>query len=196
MPRAPKNVAKGDATREAIFEAAIDNFGRFGYRGASLARIAEQCGIVQSAILHHFGSKEKLLLATLDRYYDSKGTLQTPDGRGLDDIPVFDYLQLVAQINEGRERLVRFYAVMSGESLTEGHPATPFFQRRFNDVRTDLAARLLRSHESLDAERALAIVTLAVAALDGLQIQWILDRHTAMGRVFAVLDELLAPRLR
>lgn len=194
MPRAPRIVAQGDSTREAIFAAAVHNFGRFGYRGTSLARIAADAGIVQSAILHHFSTKEKLLLATLERFYDEHGTLRDPEGRGIDEMPVPDYLELAAATNERRADLVRFYAVLSAESTTEEHPAQEFFRARFAQMRGHLTDKIQAEWGgALSPERARDLVTLAVAALDGLQTQWILEPRVAMTSCVALLRRVLSP---
>ncbi|HEX4107903.1 MAG TPA: helix-turn-helix domain-containing protein [Solirubrobacteraceae bacterium] len=50
-------------------DAAGKVFARRGYQGASLELISERAGCTKGALYHHFGSKEGLLLALLDRHY-------------------------------------------------------------------------------------------------------------------------------
>ncbi|CAM5319755.1 hypothetical protein STANM309S_02369 [Streptomyces tanashiensis] len=57
--------AVGDARRQKILDTAVDHFGQWGFHASSLARIAHDCGITQGGLLHHFRSKEDLLLSVL-----------------------------------------------------------------------------------------------------------------------------------
>ena len=52
--------------RHALIEEAIRAFGREGYHGASLDRIASACGIRKQTLLYYFPTKEALLEACLD----------------------------------------------------------------------------------------------------------------------------------
>src|SRR5947199_6684394 len=58
--------AKGRERREAILAAANDLFAAQGFRGASLSAIAARVGLSEAGVLHHFPSKEHLLLELLD----------------------------------------------------------------------------------------------------------------------------------
>ena len=49
------------AKREQILKAAIEIFGNKGSTNGTLADVAEQVGITHAGVLHHFGSKQKLL---------------------------------------------------------------------------------------------------------------------------------------
>ena len=57
--------ATGLARREAILRAASEAFATHGYRGASLAMIAERVGMSAPGLLHHFPTKEHLLIDLL-----------------------------------------------------------------------------------------------------------------------------------
>lgn len=61
-----KPSVRGDATREALIEAAIARFARDGFRAASLRGIAEAAGVNQALIGYHFRSKEGLYLAAFE----------------------------------------------------------------------------------------------------------------------------------
>src|SRR4051812_14999202 len=56
---------RGVERRSVIVQAATELFARDGYRGTGLAAIAGAVGVPPAAVLHHFGSKENLLLAVL-----------------------------------------------------------------------------------------------------------------------------------
>lgn len=54
-------------TRERILDAALTSFGTRGYEATSLDALAAGLGVTKQTILHHFGSKERLLDAVTDR---------------------------------------------------------------------------------------------------------------------------------
>jgi len=49
-----------------LLDTAIDQFGRFGFDGASTREIASASGVAMSSITYHFGGKEGLYLAAAD----------------------------------------------------------------------------------------------------------------------------------
>ena len=59
--------SRGDQTREALIDAAIEIFGRDGFRAASTRSIADAAGVNQALIGYHFGGKPGLYLAVFDR---------------------------------------------------------------------------------------------------------------------------------
>lgn len=54
-------------TRERILDAALVSFGTRGYEATSLDALAAGLEVRKQTILHHFGSKERLLDAVIDR---------------------------------------------------------------------------------------------------------------------------------
>lgn len=54
---------------EAILRAAKDLFIKNGFDGVTVARIAAKAGVSKGLVHHHFGSKEELYFAFLDRYF-------------------------------------------------------------------------------------------------------------------------------
>jgi AcrR family transcriptional regulator len=57
-------------THDAILSAADELFGDRGYDATSVRDIAAQSGVNKALIHYHFGSKDELFEAVLDRYYD------------------------------------------------------------------------------------------------------------------------------
>ena len=51
--------------RTAILDAAVESFGKLGYYGTSLQRIATEVGLTKAGVLHYVGSKEGLLKLAL-----------------------------------------------------------------------------------------------------------------------------------
>ena len=58
-------VARGDQTRKAILDRAMDVASVEGLEGLSIGQLASDLGISKSGVFAHFGSKEELQLATV-----------------------------------------------------------------------------------------------------------------------------------
>jgi AcrR family transcriptional regulator len=78
------------STRERILDAALASFGTRGYEATSLDALATGIGVSKQTILHHFGSKERLLDPVTDRSAEELSeTLESAlaaAGRGFDRI--------------------------------------------------------------------------------------------------------------
>ncbi len=59
--------AMGAASRERLLAAATALFAERGYAGTSVDRVAERAGIAKTALYYHFGNKEGILAAVLER---------------------------------------------------------------------------------------------------------------------------------
>jgi AcrR family transcriptional regulator len=68
---------KGEQTRQAILAAAVERFGRDGYRSTSVADIARDAGVGGTVAYAYFPNKEALFLAAIDE--DAAGVI----GEGL-----------------------------------------------------------------------------------------------------------------
>lgn len=59
-------------TRERLLEAAAEVFGREGFNGGSVERVAETAGFTKGAVYAHFASKEELFMALLDSQLEAR----------------------------------------------------------------------------------------------------------------------------
>src|SRR3954453_1977511 len=108
--------------RGGILRAAARTFGSKGYKNGSLADVAEQVGITHAGVLHHFGSKEQLLVEVLE--YRDKEDVRDLEGQHIPDgLELFHHLVRTARMNVERHGIVQGYSVLTGESVTENHPA-------------------------------------------------------------------------
>jgi AcrR family transcriptional regulator len=186
--------AKGRERRDAILAAANEVFAMRGFRGASLATIAKRVGMSEPGLLHHFSSKEELLLELLklrDQHDDERiAQARATHARALDVL-----LELCRQ-NEERPGIVRLFTILAAESVDGDHPAHDWFLARYRDRRRTLVQRLTeeqregRVDADLDAE---TVASQILAMFDGLQIQWLLDPDGV--DMVAVFEDFLA-RLR
>lgn len=76
--------ARGEATRAALIEAAIEIFGRDGFDAASTRSIAEAAGANQALIGYHFGGKPGLYLAALEHIADRIGARMGPQAAAIE----------------------------------------------------------------------------------------------------------------
>jgi AcrR family transcriptional regulator len=185
----------GDARKERILDVALKTFADNGFRGASIAEIADRCGLSQPGLLHHFPTKAALLAAVLDH----RDRLDA-DRLGLDEQvrgPVaLDRLARLVEYNAQVPGLVRLFTVVTGEAVATGHPAHDWAVRRYRFLERALV-------EALDAGIADGTVDPGVdtaatarrvfAMMDGLQLQWLLDPGNADLPVLfrAYVDEII-----
>lgn len=55
--------------REDILQKAFEAFARQGYEGVSLRQLAKECGVSDSLLTHHFGSKQELWFEAADSVF-------------------------------------------------------------------------------------------------------------------------------
>jgi AcrR family transcriptional regulator len=65
-PRPPKT-AQGAASRERLLDAAIDLIAERGYSASSVEALCRRAGVAKTALYWHFGSKEGLLAAAMEK---------------------------------------------------------------------------------------------------------------------------------
>jgi AcrR family transcriptional regulator len=168
--------AKGRAKRREIIDHAVALFGEVGYRGASLREIAARSGISHPGLLHHFPTKESLLLAVLaDRDEVDGEWLSMGATTGTDTLR---RLVDLVSLNATRRGIVELFAVLSAEATSPDHPAHPFFVERYRNA---LEGAELSYAQVRDEGRLRpgidpgAAARQLIALMDGLQVQWLLD---------------------
>jgi AcrR family transcriptional regulator len=67
--RAARPLAKGQQTRAAIIEAALNLASRKGLEGLSIGTLAEVTGMSKSGVFAHFGSREELQISVVREYH-------------------------------------------------------------------------------------------------------------------------------
>jgi AcrR family transcriptional regulator len=169
-------VTRGDARREQILYAAMMVFADHGYHRASLAGIAEHVGISQAGLLHHFPTKSHLLTAVLEARdrLDREWLADLEPGSRSGPHLLVALLRLVDR-NRRLGGLAQIYTALSGESVTDDHPARPWFADRYGRVTASIEDGLRAGADGLRPEVDHALLAReVVAVLDGLQLQWLL----------------------
>jgi AcrR family transcriptional regulator len=82
-------VSKGAQTRRAILAAAIERFGRDGYRATAVADIARDAGVGGTVAYAYFPNKEALFLAAIDE--DAAGVIQQGISGIIEDADIADW---------------------------------------------------------------------------------------------------------
>ncbi len=170
--------ASGRLRREQIITAATELFARVGYRHATILELAGAAGISRTGLLHHFGSKEALLKAVLERR-DAEDAARVA-GADTDEtgLGALGALVELARHNAERPHLVALFAVLSAEASDPDHPAHEYFVARYRRTIGGVEASLSRVKASgllvSDVDPAGQARTL-VALMDGLQVQWLLS---------------------
>jgi len=187
--------AKGRERRDAILAAANEVFAAQGFHGASLSSIATRVGLSEPGLLHHFPSKEHLLLELLQLRNDHDAERIA---RALAGHTAFvDALLDLCRENQATAGLVRLFTILAGESVDREHPAHDWMVGRYRELRRRIAARL-ESERAAGRVRAdidaAALAPQIVAMFDGLQLQWLLDPDEVdLTAVFADFVDRLRP---
>jgi AcrR family transcriptional regulator len=189
--RVPARTLRGDRKKVAIVDAAISFFGEQGYRGASIAAIADSVDLTVPGLLHHFPSKEELLVAVLEeRDRRDAASLESRRQGGM-----LNSLVSLAEHNAESRAMVKLFTVLVGEaSVFEEHPAHQHFVDRYrriiDEVRGQLELDKGTNEFPKDSDSEL-VARIVLAAMDGLQIQWLLDPDFDMTSPFRALVEVL-----
>jgi AcrR family transcriptional regulator len=107
---------KGERTRAAILEAAIELLGRVGPDGFSAAALAREAGVSKATLFHHFEALDLIPLAALEQVLLSALTVEQHQNR-----PLREYLEELGRgfIATARERqdFLRAYFVFLTKAL-------------------------------------------------------------------------------
>ncbi|MGW0665118.1 TetR/AcrR family transcriptional regulator [Streptodolium elevatio] len=179
---------KGVARRAQILQTALEVFAAEGDRKASLREIAERVGLTTTGVLHYFGSREDLFLAIIDE----RDHEATAEAEGTED-PLAAILRTVRH-NMGVPGLVRLYVAMTAAAPDPGHPAGPYFARRYGQLHEAISAGVAfmqadgRARDDLSAD---TLARLLVAAVDGVQLQWLVNPDIDMVEVVDALVTMI-----
>jgi AcrR family transcriptional regulator len=165
---------KSAALRTRILDEALRIIGDNGYTGATVQQIADAVGMSKPGVLHHFGSRDALFTAILQRRDEVNA-----DSYSMDSFTVEDLIA-TARHNATVPGLVALYAALTGEATSHSELSTSreFFTDRYQLVVSALTAavRLAQVNGLVDLDRDPAVIArLLTAASDGLQTQWLLD---------------------
>lgn len=184
----------GTSPRERILDAAQEVFSARGYRGGSLNEVATRSGYTRAGLLHHYPSKEGILLALLEER-DDRFHLNDLDDEA--ELSVFAFLDramsMVASVLADRQ-LVLLAHTLTAEAAGRDHPARDWVARRQERFRRR-AVRSIRHSVAvgelpadLDAE---ALAVLMLGAAEGVEAQWLIDEQVDPTRALRLVRLLV-----
>ena len=173
----PTTSAPKGVTREQVALAATEEFAARGYRGTSLDAVAATLGVSRQALLHHFPSKVKLLLAVLElrEQHDAERFIRLSERHGWSFAELFPAIIREYTANPGPTRL---YTVLAAEAVDPDHPAHEWFVNRYRRIRDWMARSIANSQAegrlspAIDPKPQAAAL---LALLEGLQLQALLE---------------------
>lgn len=167
--------ANGERKRAELVAAAFEVFAEKGFQRLSVRQIADAVGTSHTLLLHHFGSKDALLEAVLER----REEIERPWREGL--IRTRGLLETVPEVmrhNAEIRGVIRLDATLRAEAGRPDHPAHAFIRRRDAEFVGSVRAELERE---LGAGRLKPDLDLSVLArqitslIEGIQIAWLYD---------------------
>jgi AcrR family transcriptional regulator len=184
--------ADSTARREDILATAAEVFSAEGYRATSMSEVARACGMSQTGLTHYFPTKDVLLQAVLDRRDEIDIAQVRPPGAGRPRGWAFlDSLVDLVRHNQTQPGIVRLFTTVAAEAVDPGHPANAWLRHHHRATAEQLRAALAEAADDgrLAGDAPVeSIVRGVIAAMDGLQIQWLADPgHPDMAEDFAVL---------
>ncbi|AZC14484.1 MULTISPECIES: TetR/AcrR family transcriptional regulator [unclassified Microbacterium] len=192
--RQPRSRPATLARKRDILDAAVEIFGSKGFAAGTLQDIADQVGMTHAGILHHFGSKDQLLLEVL-RHRDETDVADLEEQHMPDGLELFRHLVQTAFVNAQRAGIVQAYVVLSAESVTDDHPGRVYFEKRYETLRREVAQafRVVCAERGITAPDTIGLASASIlAVMDGLQVQWLLDpQNVDLGQASAFAIEAI-----
>jgi AcrR family transcriptional regulator len=169
---------RGVARRDAILKAAVAAIERDGAHALTLSGVAAAVGVTPGNILHHFGSRERLLrLVARDfaQTHNNDAFDHVIAGHGLD---IFRRMMVWSRLNQQTPGMAAAFIIAESESISSDD-ANQVFRIRNRKVRDAIAAAV-RSGQATGEIRAdidpEAIGAEVHAFLDGAALTWLVDR--------------------
>jgi AcrR family transcriptional regulator len=188
--RPTKKQLQGEQSRELILDATERLMATSGYAATSISDIRKACGLPPSSIYWHFGSKEGVLAAVMERGADRFfAAIPTSDD-------VEDQLAALSQLQSQHPDFLRLFYMLSLERNNDPTVAAVIRRvrdtaiRRFRDAITQLVPA---DAPRVKSERVVAeLTTLAVALSDGVFFADHLESDTDVERMYRRLSQALA----
>ncbi|WP_078655445.1 TetR/AcrR family transcriptional regulator [Streptomyces fulvoviolaceus] len=165
-----RKYAKGAAKREEVLDAALELITQRGWDAVTIRELASIVGLSPTALVHHVGSKDELLLELLRRR-------DRPGGRSYEELDADAGFRLMLsglQENRRVSGLSELYIRLSAEATAPDHLAHEFFRDRYRNLgqtgvraftEVEDAGRL---PDGIDPATAALMV---IGMIDGLELQ-------------------------
>jgi AcrR family transcriptional regulator len=176
------------STRDALIDAASEVFAERGFAAASVDAIADRAGYTSGAIYDHFGSKEGVLVAVVERLLAQEPLAfdadSSPSGDFTDQLRAFGRTAARTTRDPGMAALVyEMYACMV---------RNPDLRERIGPLLGDRLAEMGAAIPTAGRLSGTDVVVLGQAILDGLQLRAALNPELVRDELFAEGFALLA----
>ena len=160
--------------RELILERAFDAFARLGYEGVTLRQLATDCGISDSLLTHHFGSKQQLWQEAADSVF----------------APLYrELVETLERIEADNVALKLRHNLQASLTLLATRPQALAFMFREGDAESERADHLRQHYVDPYTDRIHHLVDEAAAR--GLMRQF--SHEACTGMVFGIMRMLAMP---
>ncbi|MFF4659102.1 TetR/AcrR family transcriptional regulator [Streptomyces sp. NPDC001381] len=169
----------GIARRQKIVEAAARRFAQEGYHRTALSRVAEDVGITEGGLLHHFRSKKHLLLAVMEHRFTTEAEWWARLPREASGPDVLRAMVAATERHLAEPGLIELFVLTSAEAADPTSAAHALFAERYQRAVDELAHHLQLGVDggTLRADTDCAAVAReCIAVSDGLQLQWVISR--------------------
>jgi AcrR family transcriptional regulator len=171
--------------RAQILDQAIRAIGERGYHGFTIPELAQRCELSNAGLLHHFPSKDDLLIAVLREIEARETEILLPlveaasksEQDGQSRRAVLEVLRTMVVRATTQPALGRLFAELQVESLSKTHPAYAWWQRRDAGL-LSLFTKLVGPYVADPRSTALQLA----AMFDGIFLRW-LRAHQAFDAV-------------
>lgn len=167
---------KGEERRRLILEAATRLFARGGFNTVSLADVANEVGLTQAGLLHHFPSKNALLMGMLEER--ERMFRESNEQRELLGKNYFESFVGSLHENERNPEMVQLFTILSSESLIDDNPSKEWFVNHYDQMvsRAEEEIGKIIDVAKLPPDVSAKDIARAVIGLaDGLRLQWLMD---------------------
>lgn len=152
-------------TRERLLDVALEQFAARGFEGTSIAGIADALGLTKQALLHHFGSKERLygeVLALISRAFEARVAARRPSAEADALVALLGDMAADSRAHRAQTRLLMRELLDNSERAQRaGH----WYLKSFLDA---LAERVLAlpGWKTARREQALAVIYQLLGAVN------------------------------
>ncbi len=195
-PRGPYR--NGIARRKQILAKAGEVFATYGYLAGSLRQIALEVGVSPAALTRHFDSKEDLLIEVLKLWGEETSTATAGLGSG---IGYFEGQSSLMEYHLSHRGYLELFLRLSAEASNAAHPAAAFIRERNRQTLHQFIANLneaiaLGDVAPMTPDEVEQECRLLIAAMDGLELQWLLDPNVELVALFQRHQEQMVARWR
>ncbi len=147
-------------------------------------------GVTTAGLLRHFGSKEELLTAVLDKW--GQDTDELIDGSGVEGLEWFLRYPDLMRYHEEHPGLIELYLTICGEASDPNHPARAWVAARYERTIATALRNLRHARDDgtvrpMTDQQLEQEVRAFVALMDGLELQWISNPELDLATTFESL---------